>query len=118
MEYKMTTIADGTRLRMEHDTFSSYLETFRAKETLTGDQMWVAPADGEQVKKGDEWMHVTHRNGVPLSAKGWTARKHKGLLICDGYMEFDTNTDDNHHIEIDIIDRVVSVTVDGKVFQS
>jgi hypothetical protein len=86
-----------TRLRVTHDVFSfvidvvngkvvnpalSVVTSFNAGDLLKGDEKWIAPADGNEVKQGDIWLHVTHRNGVPLITPGWTAYIHKGVPIC------------------------------------
>lgn len=94
--YSMTPIDSGTRLRSDHNTFASQIDidpsmsgvqSFNRGDLLVGDELWEAPADGNEVKKGDKWVRVTHRNGVELVTKGWTAYIHKSTPICDNFNE-------------------------------
>lgn len=81
-EYKMTTISSGTRIRQDHNTFAAVLTSVNANVTLTGTELWEAPADGSEVKKGDKWLKVSY-NGVT----GWMAYIHKGQYICKDFSE-------------------------------
>lgn len=86
--YSMTPIKSGTRLRTFHSVFDSVIiQDLSPADTLTGDEIWTAPADGVEVKKNDKWLHVTHRNGVELVEKGWVAFVHKGVAICNNFKE-------------------------------
>lgn len=84
--YQMSPKQNGTRLRKDHTTFAAAITSYNAGQVIEGDEMWTAPADGSEVKKGDQWMHVTHVNGVKV-APGWMARIHKGVEICGDYIE-------------------------------
>jgi hypothetical protein len=83
--YSMTPISNGTRLRTDHNTFASVITSYNANELVSGDLLWEAPADGSEVKKGDKWLHVTHRNGNPVPEQGWMAYIHKSQFICDNF---------------------------------
>ena len=94
--YSMTPIQNGTRLRTDHNVFAAVIDvdpiaaniqSFNSGDVLVGDDLWEAPADGSEVKKGDKWVHVTHRNGVALKTVGWTAYIHKALPVCNNFKE-------------------------------
>lgn len=96
IKYTMTPIDNGTRLRSDHNTFSTQIDinpsvsgvqSFNKDDLLIGDELWIASTDAPEVKKGDKWLRITHRNGVELVTKGWTAYIHKGLPICDNFTE-------------------------------
>jgi len=84
-QYSMTPISSGTRLRSDHTTFSSVVASFGRGQLVVGDQIWEAPADGSEVKKGDIWLHVTSVDGINLPEQGWMAYIHKGYPICDNF---------------------------------
>ncbi len=89
--YEMKPMQSKTRLRAGHDVFATVIiPDLSLADTLRGDEVWVAPADGAEVKKNDSWLHVTHRNGVELAEKGWTAIVHKGVPICNNFKEVTT----------------------------
>lgn len=77
----MTPISSGTRLRKEHNTFAAVITSYNYGQIMEGDELWEAPADGNEVKKGDKWLHVVSVDGVAVSP-GWMAYIHKGLPIC------------------------------------
>ena len=77
--YNISPIANGTRLRADHNTFADVIASYNAGVTLSGDDIWTAPADGPEVKAGDQWLHVTNLGGSPLQTPGWTAIVHKGV---------------------------------------
>lgn len=84
----MKPLEAGTRMRVDHSTYTTViLNDLSPADTLRGDAVWVAEADGSYVKKGDTWLHVTHRNGVALSKPGWTAYIYLGKFICGGFKE-------------------------------
>ena len=86
--YSMTPIKSGTRMRAGHDVFATVIiGDFNPADTLLGDEVWTALADGLEVKKNDTWLHVTHRNGVELTEKGWSAIIHKSVPICNNFKE-------------------------------
>ena len=82
--YQMTPIDNGTRLRKDHNTFAAVITSYSKGQLVEGDDLWIAPADGNEVKKGDEWLHVTKVDGVSVPG-GWMAQIHKGILICDNF---------------------------------
>lgn len=87
MKYQMTTIKNGTRLRKDHNTFASVVESVNAGTVVQGDEMWESPTDGAEVKKGDKWMLVSFVGGIQLSEPSWMAFIHKGQYICDNFRE-------------------------------
>ena len=82
--YEMTTISSGTRIRKEHNTFSTSIGSVGANVTVTGDELWTAPADGVEVKAGDKWLRLTSPQ------VGWMAYTHKGVPICKDFKEIGT----------------------------
>ncbi len=75
--YQMTTLANGTRIRKNHTTFADVLTSVTAGVDVTGTELWTAPADGAEVRQGDQWLYVNY-GGIT----GWMAYKHKGVPIC------------------------------------
>lgn len=88
--YSMTPINNGTRLRKDHSTFAEVITSFLISDVLSGSELWIAPADGLEVRAGDKWLKVTHKNGVPLDTVGWTAYIHKSLPVCKNFKEVGT----------------------------
>lgn len=88
-QYSMTPISNGTRLRTDHSTFSSVITSYNRGQLIVGDEIWEAPADGSEVKKGDKWLHATSVDGVNLTDQGWMALIHKGYPICDNFKEIE-----------------------------
>lgn len=82
----MTPISNGTRLRKDHNTFSAVITSYDPPAFIQGSELWIAPADGNEVKANDKWLKVTHVNGEAVSA-GWMAYIHKGVPICKNLME-------------------------------
>jgi GH25 family lysozyme M1 (1,4-beta-N-acetylmuramidase) len=82
MSYRYTAIAlgDGTRLRTDHTVNVGYTASYKKLTIFDGDLVWTAPADGLNVKAGDQWLEVKNIDGV--IATGWVAIKHLGLTIC------------------------------------
>ena len=84
--YEATAIADGTRLRTDHNTSVSYTASYPRGTKFHGDNLWVCPADVRDVsgnviqKQGDTWLQVTDVGGVTKS--GWVAISHLGNAIC------------------------------------
>ena len=58
MKYTMNPINNGTRLRKDHNTYSGVISSYNAGQLIEGDEIWEAPADGLEVKKGDKWLRV------------------------------------------------------------
>lgn len=86
--YTMNPIYSGTRLRSGHDVFAKVIiPDLAATDLLEGTDLWIAPAAGVEVRKGDKWLYVTKRNGKALSTQGWTAVTHKGVPICENLKE-------------------------------
>ncbi len=82
MPYSMTTMNTGTRIRKDHNTFAEVITSVSSGVTVSGSELWTAPADGNEVKKGDQWLKVTY-NGFT----GWMAYIHKGVAICKDFKE-------------------------------
>jgi len=91
MNYSMTPMGSGTRLRTDHNTFASVITSYGISALVQGDVIWTAPTDGNEVKKGDIWLHVTHVSDVPV-VQGWMAYIHKGAPICRDFVD---NTQSN-----------------------
>lgn len=83
--YSMTPINSGTRLRKDHNTFAAVITSYGRGQLVVGDEVWEAPADGNEVKKGDKWLYVVSVDGVNLTERGWMAHIHKGTPICDNF---------------------------------
>ncbi|MBI3168406.1 MAG: NfeD family protein [Chloroflexi bacterium] len=86
-QYSMTPLNSGTRLRADHTTFATVITSYGRGQLVVGDEIWEAPADGNEVKKGDKWLHVTSVDGVNLTERGWMAYIHKGVAICNNFTE-------------------------------
>lgn len=84
-QYSMTPISSGTRLRVDHNTFSAVITSYGRGQLIVGHELWEAPADGSEVKKGDKWLHVTSVDGINLAETGWMAYIHKGYPICEDF---------------------------------
>ncbi len=84
-QYSMTPITSGTRMRSDHNTFSSVVASYGRGQLIVGDEIWEALADGSEVKKGDKWLRVTSVDGINLTERGWMAYIHKGVPICDNF---------------------------------
>lgn len=89
--YTMKPINTGTRLRSDHNTFAGVITSYGVTALIQGDELWIAPADGNEVKNGDKWLHVTHVNDVPV-AQGWMAYIHKGVPICKDFQDLTGGT--------------------------
>lgn len=79
--YEMTIKYNGTRLRIGHNTFADVITSYNANSVASGTELWEAPEDGTEVKKGDLWLYVTKIDGNPINP-GWMAFTHKGVSIC------------------------------------
>jgi len=90
-QYSMTPMNTGTRMRSDHTVFAGVLKTdLKPTDLIIGDEVWIAPADGIEVKKGDSWLKVLSVNGVAVPERGWTAITHKGTPICNNFKEIGT----------------------------
>jgi hypothetical protein len=93
-QYSMTPINNGTRLRTDHNVFAAVITSYNRGQLIVGDELWEAPADGSEVKKGDKWLRVTSVDGVNLTERGWMAYIHKGVAVCNNFKEIE-GTDPN-----------------------
>jgi len=84
-QYSMTPISNGTRMRSDHTTFASVVSSYGRGQLIVGDEIWEAPADGSEVKKGDKWLHVSSVDGINVTERGWMAYIHKAYPICDNF---------------------------------
>lgn len=90
--YSMTPVNNGTRRRKDHNTFSAYvLPSVDSGVLVEGDELWIAPADGNEVRKDDRWLKITKVGGVAVTETLWMAQIHKGLIICDNFKEVITD---------------------------
>lgn len=87
INYSMVPKGSGTRLRSDHTTFAAVITSFGTSNLVQGDVLWIAPADGNEVKKGDKWLHVTHVDDKPVTEQGWMAYIHKGEQICINFKD-------------------------------
>jgi len=122
--YVMTTISSGTRIRTDHTTLAAVSMSVDAGVIVSSTQLWTAPADGLEVRKGDKWLYITHVGGVELAnnKKGWMAYIHKGVPICNDFKEI-TNTSPteppvhtNVAVAVNIFEGEVAVIVNGKEY--
>jgi hypothetical protein len=86
-QYSMTPINNGTRLRADHNVFAAVITSYNRGQLIVGDEIWEAPADGSEVKRGDKWLRVTSVDGVNLTERGWMAYIHKGVAVCNNFTE-------------------------------
>lgn len=86
-QYSMTPINNGTRLRTDHNTFSTVITSYNRGQLIVGDEVWEAPADGPEVRRGDKWLHVVSVNGVNVPDRGWMAYIHKAVPVCNNFTE-------------------------------
>lgn len=80
--FQMTTLSSGTRIREDHNTFANVMTSVGAGVTVEGTEKWIAPADGNAVKKGDTWLLVTYQGYT-----GWMAYTYMGIAICKNLVE-------------------------------
>ena len=113
MLYEMTTLStnSSTRIRKDHTTYATTLASIPASTVVAGDELWEAPADGDEVRKGDKWLHVTHVKGVELAVKGWTAYIHKGVAICKDFKDLSVTLPPTPTPAPVITDRTITVRV-------
>lgn len=88
-QYSMTPINNGTRLREDRNVFARVISSYNRGQLIVGDELWEAPADGSEVKKGDKWLRVTSVDGVNLTERGWMAYIHKGVAVCNNFKEIE-----------------------------
>lgn len=91
MKYTMNPINNGTRLRKDHNTYSGVISSYNAGQLIEGDEIWEAPADGLEVKKGDKWLRVISVDGIAVSEIGWMAYIHKSSPICNNFKSISDN---------------------------
>lgn len=87
--YTMKPIDNGTRMRVNHNVFAEVILSYNRGQLVLGDEKWVAPADGAEVKKGDVWIKVLSVDGVLVAERGWMAYIHKGGYICNNFEEIE-----------------------------
>lgn len=85
--YSMTPINNGTRMRKDHNVFAAVITSYNRAQLVVGDEIWEAPADGSEVKKGDKWLLVTSVDGIEVTERGWMAYIHKGVPVCNNFTE-------------------------------
>lgn len=121
--YTMETIApNGTRKRTDHTTFAAYvLPHVPMNQTVEGDELWEAPADGLEVKKGDQWLRITKVNGVPVTQPLWMAYIHKGEPVCSNLKVVGSTPDpeptpeyQDVDLQLNIYQGALSVRVNGE----
>lgn len=88
--YSMTPINNGTRMRKDHNVFAENILSYNKGQVVICDEIWEAPADGTEVKKGDKWGKVISVDGVNVAERGWMAYIHKGVTICNNFKEVET----------------------------
>jgi GH25 family lysozyme M1 (1,4-beta-N-acetylmuramidase) len=77
--YEVTPIfTDGMNIRPQSNVNNSPIGKLAYDKTGKGDELWTAPADGTNVKKGDQWLKITEGG----SAQGWVAITHMGKQYC------------------------------------
>lgn len=117
-QYQMTTMNVGTRIRSDHNTYASVLDSVPlARVVVTGNELWVAPADGNEVKSGDKWLKVSYNN-----VTGWMAYIHKGVPICDTFKEIPSLPVEPAPLEdvdvhVNITDGVLTVSVNNEEWE-
>lgn len=85
--YSMTPINNGTRMRTDHNTFSTVITSYNRGQLVVGDEIWEALADGPEVRRGDKWLRVVSVDGVNLVDRGWMAYIHKAVPVCNNFKE-------------------------------
>ncbi len=88
--YSMTPINNGTRMRKDHNVFAENILSYNRGQLVVFDEIWEAPADGVEVKKGDKWGKVLSVDGVNVAERGWMAYIHKGVPVCNNFREVET----------------------------
>jgi hypothetical protein len=88
-QYSMTPINNGTRMRSDHNVLSTVIASYNRGQLVVGDELWTAPADGPDVKKGDKWVKVKSVDGVIVAERGWMALIHKGVAVCNNFQEIE-----------------------------
>ncbi|HEY5731780.1 MAG TPA: GH25 family lysozyme [Anaerolineales bacterium] len=74
-EYRYEAVSSSRiSIRADHSVYADRLRTEDAGVVMMGDELWVAPADGDLVKRGDSWLNLG--NGE------WVAVIHLGRRYC------------------------------------
>ena len=94
--YKATAIWNGTRIRLDHNTASAYVNSFPSGTVFEGDELFTATqqlsnTSGVYQKIGDQWLHIkaingkppTNLSGSPMTSDVWVAIIHLGSPICN-----------------------------------
>lgn len=67
----------GSQVRKDHTVLSDKSANAIPFGTFAyGDVKWIAPADGDSVKKGDTWLEIKKDDGAVI---GWVAEIHLGV---------------------------------------
>jgi hypothetical protein len=75
MKYTITPLfTSGSKIRPDHNVFNTATSALAYGNSASGDELWIAPADGTEVKQGDQWLNI----GV----NKWVAVIHKGVPLC------------------------------------
>lgn len=79
MRYEAISTKYNMTLRPDHNTFEYFSPNVSVPKNtqMNGDELWIAPADGSEVKKDDKWLKTTYAGKV-----GWVAIIHKGYEYC------------------------------------
>lgn len=111
-EYTMTPLKDGTRVRTDHNVFAQVVRSESAGTLVRGYEVWEAPADGNEVKRGDKWLRVVD---------GWMAYIHKGVPICNNFVTPEAPVEpvppQDVDVHINISDGVISVSVNNEEWE-
>lgn len=81
MSYEITPLQGAMSIRGAHSTFDAKINTLLSTEKGYGSELYTAPADGTEVKQGDQWLHLTKAGSRVVD--GWVAVVHKGIRYCN-----------------------------------
>ncbi len=114
MSYQITPIQGGMSVRRDHSTFEEKINTLLSTEKGFGTELWTAAADGLEVKKGDQWLHITKAG--TRAVDGWVAVVHKGERYCNLLEVIDPTPNPDQDAVKQIISAVVTYeTVGGEI---
>lgn len=109
--YSMTPLNNRTRLRKDHNTYSTVIGSYNAGQLIVGDQIWEATSDGSEVKKGDKWLRVISVDGMDVAEIGWMAYIHKSNPICNNFKSI---SDGENSGELKFADSFTLIEPNGK----
>jgi GH25 family lysozyme M1 (1,4-beta-N-acetylmuramidase) len=108
--YEITpNFTEGMKIRPLPNVNNTSIGSLAYGKTGKGDELWTAPADGTNVKKGDMWLKITEGG----TAQGWVAVVHMGKSYC-ALKEITPNPDPDPDPEPTPAPEV-AVTVDTKL---